>query len=159
MDHQKSAESPGPGRWFEMAHPFGSGPAAPLLGALREHLPVGAALELVTPIGSGIRDFLRRRGRSRRPPGWFRTTRWYVDQAGSTGPLAGLAALAEAERLHRVAVWFTVISAAGVTLLEAEDGNTSLYVADVLSPAASSAIRAAVGAADAGVDGEPLSSF
>jgi hypothetical protein len=142
-----------------MSAPFGHMPVAPLLRALRDHLSAGTRLELVTPIGAVVETFLIDHVTPERRPGWFgrlEGTRWNVVHDGPAGPLSALATLAERAVLQRVAVWFTVRAPTGDTLLEAEDGNATLFLADTLPMAASAAVLDAVGARSPGVETHAL---
>ena len=138
------------GKDYEMSSPFGSSPVGALLHVLARYLPADSAIELITPIGDQVKAFLRRSGHSRRP-GLLYAKVWSITHSGPQGILFQLAALAEAHTLTRLSVWFTVVGPDDATLLEAEDGNSTLFLADALTLEAIAAVIKATGIQGDGV--------
>ena len=146
-----------PGKDYDMPVAFGATPVTPLLDALARFLPIGASIQLITPIGVQVKKFLEQDGRPSRP-GFFKSRIWTIHHTATPGRLSEFTHLAREHSLMRLAVWFTVVGEDGRELLEMEDTNRVLFVADAMPRAALSAILEATGVTGPGCDSASLGS-
>jgi hypothetical protein len=138
-----------------MRSPFGREPIGALLRSLATVLPVGSSIEVITPIGDKVKQFLRQFARAKRS-GLLGPKVWSLAHTGPQGAVFQFAQLAEEHSITALSVWFTVVGSDGATLLEAEDGNTVLFLSDALAPDAVAAIIRGAGVAGSGVPSAAL---
>ena len=140
---------------YEMSVPFGRTPAGALLRVLADVMPIGSAIELITPIGKQVDEFLKQFGKATKP-GFLKAKVWSITHSGPEGSLVQLAKLAEECAITELAVWCSAVGPDGSTLLEAEDGNTVLFLSDALPPDSIAAVLRAVGVHNSGVPSAAL---
>ena len=140
---------------YEMSVPFGRAPAAALLRALADVLPIGSSIELITPIGKQVEEFLKQFGKATNP-GFLKARVWSITHTGPQSSLVQLANLVEEHAITELAVWFSAVGPDGGTLLEAEDGNTVLFLSDALPPDGTAAVLRAIGIQNSGVPSAAL---
>jgi len=114
------------GTAYVLPSSFGSFEVEGLLRAAATSLPKTALVELANPIGHALKHFLR--GRAKRV-GSLLNPKWKL----ATAELNALADFAGEHRLKRLAVWLSFEAPDGITLMEAEDGNSTIWLADRLS--------------------------
>jgi hypothetical protein len=133
------------GTHFTLRQRFGAFPVAPLLRALTNDLEPGSVIKFVTVTDPTLRAFLKAQGHLV----WRFPWRHDAELRLSQGPasLEGLVALAERHQATGLAVWFLVHDVEGKLLLESEDGNNYLWLADRLPHTTREHLLAAVGGA------------
>lgn len=99
-----------------------------LVTAFVRHMPAGAVLDLMTPLGSELVTFLEREGVKVKVNWWTKHYSIRLDAQGSE-----LVALLDKSGATRLAVWISVLSDTGELLAELEDGNDYLWLRDSLS--------------------------
>jgi hypothetical protein len=134
---------PGTGRHFGIAESLGGFSPVPLLQAIDATLPPGVVVRFVTPIGRQLREYLREHGRKVKGRLWQR--HWELVHDPQAGTLNKLTAFIRDNAISNLAVWFLVIDASGVCILEMEDGNDYVWLSDELEGATIKRIVEAAG--------------
>ena len=140
---------------YEMALPFGRFPAAAVLEELALHLPDGARIELVTPLGDEIVKHLESRGELSRG-GFLRAPVAWVEHREHDSGIRALATVCNSQSVSELPVWFTVFDADGHPLLEAEDGNKALFLGASLPARFVTRVLESVNASSDGVESGSL---
>ena len=140
------------GTTFLLSRHFGKFPVAPLLRAMNQALPSESTVFFVTPIPKSLRTLLRDNARPVKK-GFLHRRYWALDGLPHSDTLANIAEVAAVEEWHRLAVWMLAKDSQGTEILEAEDGNNYLWLADIMPEAGRQTILEAVGGVSNSIEG------
>lgn len=141
------------GTHHSLRQKFGRFPIAPLLRALADELAQGSYLKFVTIIDPHMRDFMKSRGMTVWRFPWRHDAQVRVAHAAED--FADLVAVAETHKSQSPAVWFYAYDGSGNLLLEAEDSNDYLWLADSLPASTHEHLVTVVGGAVSRIDHVP----